>query len=151
MYSYVPQPMGLNMAPSTMPAPRLVTTQDLGFVRHPGGEPYNRFTEQSLAQTPTIVPNHDSKSGYRSDSSRDEEVCHVSTRNRHEQPMEVFMKSLYDSTKRCHTCLPHEKREQLVLEDNDGSARGPTQSDKEPSIPPGVFRWGNPLMSIQKV
>jgi hypothetical protein len=29
-----------------------------------------------------------------------------------------------------------------VLEDNDGSARGPTQSDKEPLIPPGVFQMG---------
>ena len=124
--------MGLNRAPSTMHAPRLVTTQDLGFVRHPGGEPYNRFTEQSLAQTPTLVPNHDSKSGYHSDSSRDEEVCHVSTRNRHEQQMEAF-------DEKCHVCAPETRKTQLVLEDNDGSARGPTQSDKEPLIPPGVF------------
>ena len=77
-----------------MPAPQLVTTQDLGLVKHPGGDPYNRFTAQSSAQTPKLVPNNDDKSGYRSDLSRDEAVCHGSTRNRHEQPMEVFNKSL---------------------------------------------------------
>ena len=56
--------------------------------------------------------------------------------------MKVVMKSLFDSTKRCHTCLPHEKRKQLVLEDDDGLAQDPTQSDKEPLIPPGVFQMG---------
>ena len=94
--------------------------------------------------TLTLVPNHEAKLGYRSDSSRDEEVCHVSTRNRHEQPMEVFNRSLHDSSRRCHICTPYNQRAQLALEDDDGSARGPTQSDKEIAIPPGVFQMGKP-------
>ena len=57
--------------------PRLVNTQDLGIINHPGGDPYKRFTAQSSAQTPKLVPNHDGKSGYRSESSRDEAVCHA--------------------------------------------------------------------------
>ena len=31
-----------------------------------------------------------------------------------------------------------------MLEDDDGSARGPTQSDKETAVPPGVFQMGKP-------
>ena len=52
------------------------------------------------------------------------------------------MRSLHDSSRRCHVCTPRNRKDQLVLEDDGGSARGSTQSDKETSIPPGVFQMG---------
>ena len=63
-----------NQAPPQVPKLRLVTTNDLGLVNHPGGEQYNRFTVLTSNQCPKLVPNHDVKSGYHSNSSRDEAV-----------------------------------------------------------------------------
>ena len=135
---------GLNRAPSTMYMPRPVTAQDCGFDQHPGGEPYSRFPDQTMDQIPTHVPNHNSKSGYHSGSSRDEEVCHVSTRNRHEQVMEVVQKLYaYPSKLSCHTCgTPQTDELSLDGEHNGGGVQ--TVNNNEPSPGPGVFQVTDP-------
>ena len=45
---------------------------------------------------PKLVPKHDTKSGYKTGSSSDSEVCHVSTAHRHEQMKRACHSSLSD-------------------------------------------------------
>ena len=141
MYSYTPVPMGLNRAPSTMHMPRPVTAQDCGFVQHPGGEPYSRFTDQTLAQIPTHVPNHNSKSGYHSESSRDEEVCHVSTRNRHEQVMQVVENSMLIPNKlSCHVCSTQRLERTTSLDRSDQDETNTTEYEPSSKVQPQSVR-----------
>ena len=130
--------------------PRPVTAQDCGSDQHPGGEPYSRFPDQTMDQIPTHVPNHNSKSGYHSGSSRDEEVCHVSTRNRHEQvDMQVVDNSMLIPYKlSCHVCNDKEIRSKTVHcsdQDETNTAEYETSSTVQTSIRPGVFQMDQTL------
>ena len=124
--------------------PRPVTAHDCGSDQHPGGDPHSRFLDQTMDQIPTHVMNHNSKSGYHSGSSRDEEVCHVSTRNRHEQVMEVVTKFMLTPRElNCHTCGKPQKDE-LNCDGEYNGGEDQNVNNNEPSPGPGVFQVTDP-------